>query len=122
LHDVDLAREQNEGTGRDLTGRENMSSGRIGSALSKPPDPAHFRRIEHRKHLVAPSFDQLQDSGISHGGASDRQTVIYEHVISNKYSQASRLPLRGDAISHSLRAARKSIAFLGRSGVEVQEF
>jgi hypothetical protein len=72
LHYVDLAGEQNEGARGDLAGRDNMSSGRVGSALSKSPDPADFRRVQLGKHLVASRFDQLEDSGMSHGDASGR--------------------------------------------------
>jgi hypothetical protein len=58
LHDIDMARQDDERAWRDFAGCDDALACRIGFAFSKPRQPIDLRRLEHGKHLIAPGFDE----------------------------------------------------------------
>ena len=80
LHDIDAARENDEGAGRYLSGRNDMIARRIGFALPEPQQPIDLRRLEHGEHLVVPGGDQRLD-GLRHFFLSGGLPVLYPKEV-----------------------------------------
>ena len=55
---IDLAGEQDESSRRDLAGGKDLDARRICSEFPKPGNPANFRRLQYREHLVVSSFEK----------------------------------------------------------------
>ena len=57
LHDIDMARQDDERAWRDFAGCDDALACRIGFAFTEPRQPIDLRRLQHGKHLTASGFD-----------------------------------------------------------------
>ena len=55
---IDLAGEEDESSRRDFAGGKDLGARRIRSEFPKPGNPANFRRLQYREHLVVSSFEK----------------------------------------------------------------
>jgi hypothetical protein len=58
LHDIDMARQDDERAWRDFAGCGDALACRIGFAFTEPCQPIDLRQLQHGKHLIAPGFDK----------------------------------------------------------------
>jgi hypothetical protein len=61
LHDIDLACQNDERTGRDFAGCDEALARREKFAFTEPRQAIDFRRIQHGKHLIASGFDERME-------------------------------------------------------------
>ena len=54
---INVSREKDESSRRDFAGGKNLDARRIRSEFPKPGNPANFRRLQYREHLVVSSFE-----------------------------------------------------------------
>jgi len=74
VSDLDPACQNDKGAWRDFAGRDDAVARRIGFELTKPPQPADLRLLQHGEHLIASGFGERM-SRLRHGSLTGRLAI-----------------------------------------------